>query len=376
VSIAGNLRTMAFADIVQWIAASDKTGTLVIDGPKYTKRIYFSRSSVVAVSSDNPREMLGYYLVGWGHLTDEMLQDVIELQKQQSIGIGELVVKLGYLTKKDLERVVQVKVLETINDLICWEEGNFRFVEGQLPERDLLRIQLPTTSFLYEGYRQRDELQRMRSTVPSARHIPVCAAEPAELTPHDKVIWSVIDDATSIEHIALRCRVPVFTIMSFVHSMVGSGALRLDPPTEHAPPVPGQSLPAWQDLADDIEDALQRDRLLDALELVTSLRERHGDSTKAAELAAEVEYTIEEKLDNSPLSTHIVLEATVGLDELMNLDCAPAEGFVLSRINASYTVAEVLAQLPGSTLRNRLILHNLLRRGLVKVREITGVKPL
>ncbi len=62
------------------------------------------------------------------------------------------------------------------------------------------------------------------------------------------------------------------------------------------------------------------------------------------------------------------------LDDLIKLDCDPAEGFVLSRITGKYTIEEVLNLLPGSDLNNRVIIHNLIRRGLVKHREFTSVR--
>ena len=73
-TIAGNLRTMSLADLLQWLSASHKTGTLVVDGTSHTKRLIFRRGDIVAVSSDNPREMLGYYLVGWGYCSEEDLE--------------------------------------------------------------------------------------------------------------------------------------------------------------------------------------------------------------------------------------------------------------------------------------------------------------
>jgi hypothetical protein len=367
---------MAFADIVQWLSGSDKTGTLVVDGPKYTKKIHFSRGTVVAVSSDNPKEMIGYYMVGWGHFSEEILERVIEMQKHCAIALGELVVKLGYIKREELDRVVQVKTMETIYDLVLWEEGNFRFLEGQLPERDYLWVNLPPSSFLYEGFRQRDERKRIRKLIPSSLHIPVLIANPSELTDGEKVILATIDGKTSIEGIALHCRVPEFMILSFIYKCVKAGSMRVDAPPEGPQQVPGQSLPPWHDMISEIEDMIERERLLDTLEQVAALREKFSEISDVIDFAAEIEYQIHQKLDQGPITPNTVLEPTVGLDELMNLDCAPAEGFVLSRVNGFYTVKDVLKQLPGSDLRNRIILHNLMRRGLVKPRVFTGVRPV
>jgi len=375
-SLAGNLRTMPFADVVQWIAASLKTGTLVIDGPRFTKKVYFSRGNVVAVASDNPREMLGYYLVGWRYLTEELLLYLIEMQEHFNIMLGELTVKLGHMTRKELERVIRVKTEETVYDLIRWEEGNFRFLEGQLPERDFIRVDLTPSSFLLEGFRQRDELLRMSRVVPSTRHVPVPVGDLGKAEGYEGAILEAIDGARNIEDLALWCRVPMFTVLSVVYERYRKELLRVDPPLEEQERrrIPGQSEPVWQELADEIEELVERDRLLDALQQAEILRTKFKDRHQAVDRAAEVEYKVAQKLNEGPLKGDSTLEPAAQPEELIRLDCAPAEGFVLSRINSIYTVHEVLSQLPGSELQNKAILHNLWRRGLIKARDATGVK--
>jgi hypothetical protein len=365
---------MPFADVVQWVAASLKTGTLVIDGSRYTKKVYFSRGSVVAVASDNPREMLGYYLVGWRYLTEELLQYLIEMQEHFNIMLGELAVKLGHMTRKELERVMRVKTEETVYDLLRWDEGNFRFLEGQLPERDFLQVDLTPSSFLLEGFRQRDERQRMIRVVPSTRHVPVPVADLGKAEGYEGAILEAIDGTRSIEDVALWCRVPVFTVMSVVFERFQKDLLRVDAPSDEKQRIPGQSEPIWQDLADEIEELLQRDRYLDALQTAEAMSTRFGDRPQAVERASEVRYQVEQALDKGPLKGDSTLEPAAQPEELIKLDCAPAEGFILSRVNSIYTVNEVLNQLPGSALQNKAILHNLWRRGLVKVRDATGVK--
>jgi hypothetical protein len=46
---------------------------------------------------------------------------------------------------------------------------------------------------------------------------------------------------------------------------------------------------------------------------------------------------------------------------------------VLSRINGIYTLPQILTMLPGPKLYNQLIIHNLLQRGIIKLRESQAV---
>ncbi len=367
---------MPFADLVQWLSNSFKTGTLVIDGPRYTTRIYFRRGSVVAVASDNPREMLGYYLVGWGYLTEEELQYLIEMQDHFKVMLGELVVQMGHLGRPEIDHLIRIKTEETIYDLMLWDEGNFRFLEGELPERDFLELQLPVHQFLLEGHRQRDERVRFSTVIPSSGHVPVMleTPEPGKLNVVEQAIFEAIDGTRSIEEIALTVRVPEFDVLGFVFHGLESGRVRLEGPSDEVRSTPGHSHAPWHDAVHEIEDRVERDRLFDALQMLAAIRDKYPESPDVGAFVAATEERIDDRLHSSQLSDRVVLEPTAGLSELMNLDCAPAEGFVLSRINGFYSVREVLRQLPGSELQNRAILHNLLRRELVKVSETRSVR--
>lgn len=375
-SIAGNLRTMPFADLVQWLSSSLKSGTLVIDGRRYTKHIYFRRGTVVAVSSDNPREMLGYYLVGWGYLSEEELEYLIEMQQHCRVMLGELVVQLGHLNRDQLEAVMRVKTEETLYDLMSWEEGNFRFLDGELPDRGFLDLELPVHRFLLEGHRQRDERARFARRIPSPVAIPVPMRPPAT-EPRNEVeaiVIAAIDGERTVEDLALEARVPLFEVLRIVFEGLENGWLRLETPTDVRRRTPGHSHAPWHDALQEVDDLIERDRLLDAYHQLVALREKYGENREALRVFAAVESRIVAGLDSSAITGRVILEPSVRLDELLSLDCAPAEGFVLSRINGFYSVQEILSQLPGGDLQNRIILHNLLRRGLLKVREVRTVR--
>ncbi len=374
-SIAGNLRTMAFADLVQWLSGSEKTGTLVIEGATCTKRVYLRRGTLAAIASDRPRDMLGYYLVGWGLMTEEQLRQAIAQQSEARVMLGELAVRLGYVTAEEMAYLIRLRTEESLYDLIGWEEGQFRFLEGELPERDPLEVELPLQGLLLEGFRQRDERRRMSRVVPDAKHVPVAVLgvelEAGDDEERDMVL--AMDGRRSIDEIALACRLPEFAVLSFVHRLVVQEAVLLGPPAESPAPVPGTGAEPWQGALADIRDRLSSGRLLDALRLLGGLLEKYPDEPQVVALAMRFEGDIERTLDATEVDLGAILELAIDLGQLVKLECDPAEGFVLSRVNGRYTVQEVLSQLPGTFLHNRVILHNLLRRNLIRLRQKTSM---
>ena len=149
-----------------------KTGTLVIKGQRFTKKILFTDGTVSAVTSNNPREHLGYYLVGWGYLSESELQGFLDQQRERRMMLGELLVQAGRMSRDDVTRVVQVKTEQTIFDLMLWNEGEFFFLDDNQPRREFQELALTVDHFVFEGARQADERRRMNDRIPDVFHVP------------------------------------------------------------------------------------------------------------------------------------------------------------------------------------------------------------
>lgn len=374
-AISGNLRTMPFADLLQWIAMSQKTGTLVIKGKRFTKKILFKVGRVEAVTSNNPREHLGYFLVGWGYLAEDELQSMLGVQQSQKVALGELLVKYGKMTREDVERIIRIKTEATIYDLMMWEEGEFFLLDDDAPRREFQGLNLPVDHFLFEGARQSDEMRRIREVIPDSSYVPKIAQAVDEqaLTPQQLgVLWE-INGVQSIEVIGLHCRLPVFEVFSFVYHGLKAGVFDLDPPPTKVVPIPGAGQVTWRDQLREAENSLTMGDFYEAYKQACAVREKFADVAEVGQAVDTLERRIEQEFAKTDLSGDVILELALTLQEVAYLNCAPEEGFVLSRINGIYTLPQILPQLPGSKLKNQLIIHNLMQRGIVKVQESRAV---
>ncbi len=374
-AISGNLRTMPFADLMQWIAMSRKTGILVIKGPVYTKKILFHHGTVSAVTSNNPREHLGYYLVGWGYLTEDELSRFLEEQRQVKVMLGELLVRAGRLPRAEVDRVVRIKTEQTIYDLILWQEGEFFLLDETQPRRDFHELALTVDHFIFEGARQADERRRMRELVPDNAHVPVLtrAATQAERDSGDGVVIDQIDGKRTIEEIGLACRTPEFDVLAAVYRGVSSGLIRLESASGQHRPPPGTGHATWRDVLREAETSMALGDLLEAYRHVVKVREMAPHVAAAHEAADRLEKEIEREVAAVSRSSSVILEPTTPVEQLTQLNLGRDEAFVFSRINGFYTLPQVLTQLPGQPIYNLLIIHSLLQRGVIKTRESQAV---
>jgi hypothetical protein len=374
-AVSGNLRTMPFPDLMEWISMGRKTGTLVIKGQRFTKKILFQNGTVSAVTSNNPREHLGYYLVGWEYVSEDELQDLLEMQKQFNQMLGELLVKTGRLDREQVDYLVRVKTEETIYDLVLWEEGEFFFLDDAQPRRDFKKLDLPVEHFVFEGARQADERRRMAALIPHCGYVPRVsqALDGSQLSEVGLAIVAEIDGERSIEEIALRCRLPEFSVLAFVHQGVINGVFEILPPPEKPHAIPGFVRTSWHDLAREAETSITMGDLLEAYRQLVALRQKHAGIVEVEEAADSLEREIVKEMERIPMSPTVILELALAPADIANLKCAPEEGFVLSRINGIYTLPQILTLLPGPRLYNQLIIHNLIQRGIVKLRESQAV---
>jgi len=362
---------MPFPDLLQWVASSRKTGTLALEGDPHDKKIYFRDGLVVAASSENPKEFLGYYLVGWGYVGEDEIQELLDMQEHHGTLMGELLVIVGRLSREDLQHVLQVKTEETIYELFLWEQGDFRFLENILPAKRFQPLNIPVDMLILEGVRRKDEWIRCRESIPDARWVPklVRAVDVQELGRTELSILREINGVNSIEEIALACRLAFFHVLLFVYQGITHGLFELLPPAEDEITIPGFSEVSWRTLIRHAEREVDAGDLMKGYQRIVKLRESYSDLRAVSEQVMLLERKIRNELEHRNLYDTAVPQLAVPAAELTKQAFSPQEGFLLSRINGHYTLGEILKMVPGSALENRLMLNELIARSIVRLKD-------
>src|SRR5688500_975138 len=133
-ALSGNLRTMLPGDLLQWLSLGQKTGTLVISNQRVEKKIFFKNGRVISSASNDPREYLGQFLLSHGFITEQELKKAMEVQMQSRILLGKILVMIDVITEDDLQRLMRRKAEEEIYDVFLWNDGDFYFVDDELPQ--------------------------------------------------------------------------------------------------------------------------------------------------------------------------------------------------------------------------------------------------
>ena len=157
-SLAGNLKTVSFPDILQLLATGKKTGVLELKTSTRQKEVSFKNGNIIYASSVNASEdLLGNMLLHRGRITKEDLNRAIKLHKQTGRQLGTTLIDMNLFDKTEIAECLRIQIEEIVYNLFSWQDGDFYFHEGKAPQNAPFLIELNTMNVVMEGTRRIDE---------------------------------------------------------------------------------------------------------------------------------------------------------------------------------------------------------------------------
>src|SRR6266853_1190318 len=132
--IEGPLRELGIHDVFQLLDLSRKTGVLRVTSElrHNAGTISFEGGAIIFAEIRSNPHPLGALLLRTGKITESDLERARDMQERQGDGrrLGEILVSLGALTPRELERQVRFQIEEVVFEVMSWREGYFSFSEG------------------------------------------------------------------------------------------------------------------------------------------------------------------------------------------------------------------------------------------------------
>lgn len=361
---------MQLAELLQWLSIGQKTGTLLIDGHGIEKRIYFQNGRINSSSSSDQREYLGHFLVSHGYITEEELKMAMEVQEESSILLGRILVMINAISETDLLRLMHKKAEESVYDIFLWEEGNFEFVDGELPDLKMVPLSLDVTGIILEGLRRYDEWKLIRMRVPDNDAVPTIVKPLSleTLSDREKLIMPYIDGHRSIEAIALQTHNAEFSVARLVFEGLRSGTMALAEIVEQRAVAAG----GGSSTGDEVDHFLQRGKasLKDDPQAAYRMFKVASDldpaDGRATEAMRDAEREIQASLRRDGVTGERIPELAVSMAQLTKRSFSSHEGFVLSRINGQWNVKSIMKISPMKELEVFMIFQHFLKSGVIR----------
>jgi hypothetical protein len=168
-ALRGTLKDFGIADILQLIAQQQKSGTLILKAQDAEVCLGFKDGNIVKVESafKKKKDLLGNLLVSAEIITQQQLDQALEMQKRTLQRIGDVLVANRAVDEEKLDQMRQLQATETLYKLFTWKSGHYEFEPGQV-ELDAEPIApLRAESVLMEGFRMVDEWPLIRKRITS-----------------------------------------------------------------------------------------------------------------------------------------------------------------------------------------------------------------
>lgn len=373
-SLAGNLKTMPFADLLQFISTNQNTGTLQIRYQQIVKMIFFEKGKIISSSSSDPKDYLGHFLVSQGLISEEELRMAMEVQRTSKMLLGKILVMSGKINEADMVRLLRMKTEEVIYSLFLWDEGEFTFYHDEFINRLFVRISLDPQSLIFEGVLRRDEWQRIRQVFPNNNVVlqRTPDVEPAreQTDPQVLRIYDLIDGKRSIDDIAISVHSVDYVVCKVLFALYEAGYLQIAKLAEEAPEVKGlggdYSLSQLIQLG---KERFDKGRFEEAVDLLREIKPTaDGYQTKIAPLLAKAEKGAIQEICSKHLPLDTKLRILLPLQELESVKLTPQEGFVLSRLDGQWDVHSILSIIPMNEFDALRLLKRLVDRGIIGTR--------
>jgi len=238
----GNIDTMSIPELFGWVDGGKKSGTLEVERDKIIKRIMFREGRVVGCSSNEPATLMGQFLLSRGKITREILSEAMRRHEQSENTLGEILAKMGAISRADQDEFVASKIEETIFGLFDWDDAVFRFYTDALPDPNALPVELEIREILERGLKRSDERERSREAIadPGIVLRRTGRPEPSELEGllAARRVFELIDGKKTVAEILLHSHAPEFLVTKFLTVLLRSQVVEiLDVPAEPADPV-------------------------------------------------------------------------------------------------------------------------------------------
>ena len=239
-AIEGPLKELHIHDVFQLLDLGRKTGVLCVTSElrQNSGMVYFERGAVVAAEIRSNPHPLGTLLLRAGKIAEA---DLARARALQGAGdgrrLGDILVDLGAMNRRDLERLVRQQVQEVIFELMNWSEGYFSFEETTGPRTSAeASVRIPTESLLMEAARRIDEWSRIEARVPHLGVVPRFADADSQhgmldLTPFEWEVIATVDGARDLRVIAEVLGRAEFEIARTIFGLTSTGVVVLDDPT-------------------------------------------------------------------------------------------------------------------------------------------------
>lgn len=227
----GNIEDFGVADVLQLINSQGKTGALTFHYKKEVISLGFE-NGMISSAFHNKKGVLkpiGDYLVLTGKILRDDLKKFDKISRQKGAPVVDILVENGVLTKEELERIIEFKIQEIVDELFTWRKGEYRFQIGErLYSKSKSSVVVNPQFLILEGMRRIDEWPKIEMAIPDAAIIFQKKKRPSlsvKMGEQEKVVVELVNGQMCVEELVESSGLGKFRTYHALYNLLESGVI-------------------------------------------------------------------------------------------------------------------------------------------------------
>ncbi|WP_199243107.1 DUF4388 domain-containing protein [Vitiosangium sp. GDMCC 1.1324] len=226
VVLSGDASGFPLSDLIAFLSQSRWNGVVRVQAPGGERSVLMRDGEVRGATSDVAADRLGEVLVRLGYLDRPQLETV--LREHPPSKIGRALVERGLLQAHDLFRCVTHQVSEIFHAIVLCREGSFFLIDQPVEDKLGHNIQLSTQSLLMDSIRKIDELAHFRKRIPHSRLYVLRKGQTnAKLEADEDKVLALVDGRRTLLDLGQASRLSEFDVTKVVYGLLEGGFVQL-----------------------------------------------------------------------------------------------------------------------------------------------------